>query len=109
MLKESDFIKIRTAIPVGDAEKVRQAMGEAGAGIQGNYAHCSSTIRSIGRFLPLAGANPKIGEVGQEEEVEEDIIEMLCHRDKVEDVISALKKVHPYEEPMIDIISRLEI
>lgn len=109
MLKESNFVKIRTAVPIENTAQVRQAVIEAGAGQQGNYVGCSSTIRSTGRFLPLAGANPVIGKVGQEEEVEEDIIEMLCHKDKVEDVILALRKAHPYEEPMIDIIPRLEI
>ena len=109
MLKESNFLKIRTAVPMENTAQVRQAMIEAGAGQQGNYAGCSITIRSIGRFLPLAGAKPTIGVVGKEQEVEEDIIEMLCHKNKVKNVIKALKKAHPYEEPMIDIIPKLEI
>ena len=109
MLKQSDFVKIRTAVPVKDAEKVRRAMGDAGAGVQGNYSHCSGSYLSIGRFIPLAGANPAIGQIGKPEEVQEEVIEMLCHVDKVKEVIVALKKVHPYEEPAIDIIQRLDI
>jgi len=109
MLKQSDFVKITTAVPVADAEKVRQAMGDAGAGAQGNYSHCSGSYLSVGRFTPLQGANPAIGQIGKAEEVQEEIIEMLCHVDKVEEVIVALKKAHPYEEPAIDIIPRLEI
>lgn len=109
MLKQSDFVKIRTAVPVADAEKVRRVMGEAGAGIQGNYAHCSSSYLSVGRFTPLAGANPAIGKIGEPEEVQEEIIEILCHVDKVAEVIEALKSAHPYEEPAIDILPRLEI
>ena len=31
MLKESDFVKIQVAVPVAKADKVRQALGEAGA------------------------------------------------------------------------------
>lgn len=94
---------------MSDAEKVRQAMGDAGAGMQGNYSHCSGSYLSIGRFMPLQGANPAIGQIGKPEEVQEEIIEMLCHVDKVEDVVTALKKAHPYEEPAIDILQRLEI
>lgn len=109
MLKQSDFVKIKTAVPVGDAEKVRKAMGDAGAGVQGNYSHCSGSYLSTGRFIPLEGANPAIGQIGKPEEVQEEIIEMLCHVDKVEEVIVALKKVHPYEEPAIDVVQRLEI
>lgn len=109
MLKQSDFLKIRTAVPVASAEKLRRALGEAGAGKQGNYSHCSGSWRSVGRFLPLEGANPAIGEQGKFEEVEEEIIEMLCHKDILVEVIEALKKNHPYEEPAIDILPRLEL
>lgn len=109
MLKQSNFVKIRTAVPVESAEKVRQAMGDAGAGVQGNYSHCSGSYLSVGRFIPLAGANPAIGQIGKPEEVQEEIIEMLCHVDKVAGVIDALKNTHPYEEPAIDIIQRLDI
>ncbi|MBU2542823.1 hypothetical protein KJ785_04670 [Patescibacteria group bacterium] len=109
MLQESKYVKIITAVPVSDAEKVRQAMGDAGAGRQGNYSHCSGSYLSMGRFTPLTGANPTIGEIDKSEEVQEEIIEMLCHVDKVQAVISALKKSHPYEEPAIDIMRRLEI
>lgn len=109
MLKESNFVKIITAVPMAEAKNVRQALGDAGAGLLGNYSHCSGSIKCIGRFIPLPGANPSIGEIGKPEEVEEEIIEVLCHKDKVEGAILALKKAHPYEEPAIDIISRLEI
>ncbi|OGH72205.1 MAG: hypothetical protein A2921_03710 [Candidatus Magasanikbacteria bacterium RIFCSPLOWO2_01_FULL_43_20b] len=110
MLRESEFVKIRVTVPRGEvAEKVRQVLGEAGAGVQGNYDNCSFSYPVVGRFRPLAGANPAIGSVGKLEEVEEEMIEMLCHKDKVEEVIAALKKAHPYEEPAIDIIPRLEV
>ena len=108
-MKESDFVKIRTAVPVANASAVRQAMGDAGAGLQGNYSHCSSSYLTTGRFTPLTGANPAIGSINKPEEVQEEMIEMLCHKDKVEEVIAALKKAHPYEEPAIDIMARLEI
>ena len=109
MLKQSDFVKIITAVPVESAEKVRQAMGDAGAGAQGNYSHCSGSYLSVGRFTPLAGANPAIGQIGKPEEVQEEIIEMLCHVDKVAEVIAALKSAHPYEEPAIDVLPRFDI
>jgi len=109
MLKQSKQVLIRTAVPAIDAEKVRQTMGDVGAGRQGNYSHCSGSYLSTGRFIPLSGSSPAIGKIGQPEEVQEEIIEMLCHVDRVGEVIIALKQSHPYEEPAIDIIPRLEI
>ncbi len=95
--------KIVVTVPVESADKVRQAMGEAGGGKVGNYSFCSFSVRGTGRFLPGAGAHPAIGEVGKLEEVEEERIEVNCADELVADVISAIRRVHPYEEPAIDI------
>ena len=57
----------------------------------------------MGRFLPLEGANPTIGNVGKPEEVEEERVECVCDRDKAKEVITAIRKVHPYEEVVFDI------
>lgn len=109
MLKESDYVLIRVMVPAGDAKKVRQAMGDVGAGKQGNYEFCSSTFESTGRFKPIDGASPTIGEVGKNEEVAEQTIETLCHKDLIEKVVETIKQAHPYEEPAFDIIPRLEL
>ena len=109
MLVESYFVKIQVAAPPEFADAIREAMGKAGAGEQGNYARCSGSFRATGRFLPRGGAKPAIGAVGKPAVVEEEIIQAICRRDLVETVILAIKKVHPYEEPAIDILPRLEI
>ncbi|MFA4873470.1 MAG: hypothetical protein WC659_06100 [Patescibacteria group bacterium] len=109
MLKESEFVKIVVAVPVDAADRVRDALTRAGAGRQGNYDSCSGSYRQTGRFRPLMGANPAIGMVGELEEVEEEVIEVICHKSLVERVVEEIKKAHPYEEPAIDIIPRLEI
>lgn len=95
--------KIITFVPIQDADKVRMAMGDAGAGVLGNYHHASFSSRGIGRFIPGEGSNPTIGEVGQMSEVEEERIEVICEADKVKDVISAIRKTHPYEEVPLEI------
>ncbi len=103
------FVKVRVSVPLEAADQVREAMGVAGAGIQGNYAHCSFSVQGVGRFVPLAGAHPSVGTIGQVEQVVEELIEMLCHEDLVKTVVEAIKSVHPYEEPAIDIIPRFEL
>jgi hypothetical protein len=109
MLKSSDFVKIRVSVPLNAAAAVREALGQAGAGVQGNYTNCTASIRQTGRFQPTAGAKPAIGQIDQLEEVEEELIETICHKDIVEKVITAIKKAHPYEEPAIDIMPRYDI
>lgn len=95
--------KIVVTVPVGNANRIRQAMGEAGAGRVGNYTFCSFSVRGTGRFLPGNGATPAIGQVGTLEEVEEERIEVNCDDALVADVIAAIRRAHPYEEPAIDI------
>jgi hypothetical protein len=95
--------KIVVYVPEADADKLREAMGNAGAGIIGKYTHCTFTIKGTGRFKPGEGANPTIGEVGRLEEVNEDRIETVCEADKLKAVLKAIKENHPYEEPATDV------
>jgi hypothetical protein len=99
----SELVKIVVTVPEVDADKLRQAIGEAGGGKLGNYSHCSFSVRGIGRFLPQDGAKPAIGQVGKLEEVAEERIEITCEREKLKEVIAAIRQIHPYEEPAIDI------
>ena len=98
-----NFVKIVTFVPLKDAQKVRMAMGDAGVGAKGKYSHASFTSFGVGRFKPLSGAHPAIGQVGRLEEVEEERIEVICKRSRVKRVITAIKSTHPYEEVPIEI------
>ncbi len=102
------MLKIVTFVPVADAGKVRNVMSDAGAGVLGNYHHASFSTRGIGRFIPAAGAQPVIGEIGELEEVEEERIEVICQEDKVREVVAAIKKVHPYEEVPLEIYQLID-
>lgn len=109
MLVESEYVKIQVAVPVANEAAILDAFGKHGAGRQGTYSYCSGTYRAIGRFIPLDGSHPAIGTLGKLEQVEESVVQAICHRDNVERVIIAVKKVHPYEEPAIDIMPRFDL
>lgn len=99
----NSLVKIVVFVPITHADIVRKALGDAGAGEIGKYSYCSFSSRGIGRYKPLEGAKPTIGEVGKLEEVEEERIEVVCPKNKAKEVIAAMKKVHPYEEVALDI------
>lgn len=101
-------VKIITFVPVEQADTVRSAMNNAGAGKQGNYDSMSFSSVGTGRFRPLVGATPAIGSIGESEAVNEERIEVLCKRDDAKRVIAAMKQAHPYEEVAYDIIPLLE-
>lgn len=101
-------VKIIVTIPIENVEEVRNAICEAGAGIIGNYSHCSISTKCIGTFKPNDNANPYIGENNKMEYVEEEKLEVVCDVNNVKNVVSKLRGVHPYEEPAIDIIPLLD-
>lgn len=84
------------------------AMGDAGAGVLGSYHHCSFSSRGIGRFIAGKGTKPAIGEIGELVELAEDKLEVICKKEKVKEVVSAIKRTHPYEEIPIEIYPMLE-
>lgn len=99
----SKMVKIVTFAPIKDADKIKQALGEAGAGKMGEYSYCSYSVVGKGRFTPSADANPHIGEKEVPEVVEEERIEVLCETAKAKSVIAAMKSAHPYEEVAYDV------
>lgn len=101
-------VKIVAFVPLKNADDVRRALGEAGAGVIGEYSFCSYSVVGRGRFLPSDKANPHIGQSGELEVVEEERIEVTCARDKARAVIAAMKRVHPYEEVAFDIYPLIE-
>lgn len=101
-------VKIIVTIPVENVSDVRNAICEAGAGVIGNYTYCSMSTKCVGTFKPNDEANPYIGEINNLEFVNEEKLEVVCDVKIVKKVISTLRKVHPYEEPGIDIIPLLD-
>ncbi|MCU9613901.1 Nif3-like dinuclear metal center hexameric protein [Caldibacillus lycopersici] len=95
--------KLVVYAPENVEEELRKALGDAGAGAIGNYRHCSFTVNGTGRFLPEKAANPHIGTIGQLEAVPEARIETIFPESKEKQVLTAMRKVHPYEEPAFDI------
>ncbi len=97
-------IKITTFVPTDSAERVRNALGKAGAGTIGDYTFCSFSSVGKGRFVPGDLSNPHIGERHKLEAVDEERVEVVCDRSMTKEVIAALKSAHPYEEVAFDIV-----
>ncbi|MDQ1246828.1 MAG: hypothetical protein QG597_1196 [Actinomycetota bacterium] len=92
-------------VPPSDAEALRSALFDAGAGQLGDYSHCSWSVAGAGQFLPEEGASPTIGNVGAVERVAEDRVEVIASARIRARVLAALRAAHPYEEPAFDVIS----
>ena len=101
-------VKIFVTVPAENTQEVRNAICKAGAGIIGDYSYCTTCVKSLGTFIPNENAKPYIGENNKLEFVEEDKLEVICDINNAKHVISELRKVHPYEEPAIDIVPLID-
>jgi hypothetical protein len=105
----SEIVKLVVFVPDENADELRQAIGDAGAGIIREYSYCSYSIKGVGRFKPSKDANPHIGESEKLESVEEQRIEVQCYKTDALKIISAIKNVHPYEEVVVDVYPMLQL
>ncbi|MFJ1461249.1 Nif3-like dinuclear metal center hexameric protein [Nocardia sp. N2S4-5] len=93
-------------VPRAHTESVLAALFAAGAGGSDRYSECCWQVPGTGRFRPLEGANPAIGEVGSLERVEEDQIEVVAPPSARPAVLAALHAAHPYESPAFHVTER---
>ena len=99
-----DIYKLVVFVPVDSAGKVAKAVFAAGAGTMGSYSHCGFGGEGTGTFLPLEGARPAIGSKGRFEKVAEVRFETIVPAEKLDGVIAAMRRAHPYEMPAFDVI-----
>lgn len=60
--------------------------------------------------LPRGEATrPFAGEAGREERVTEARVETVVAVDRLGEVVAALRRAHPYEEPAIDVVTLLAV
>ena len=106
---EFKYIKLETYIPETYLRKLQKALQEADAGHIGNYDSCMSYSRVTGTWRALEGANPYIGARGKISEEPEIKVEVTLKAGQADDVVAAVRRVHPYEEPVINLIPLLNM
>jgi len=100
--KDNQF-KVIVFIPLKSLEKVSDAVFKAGGGIIGEYKNCSFRLNGEGTFEGSDKTTPAVGRKNKFEKVNEIRLEFIVDSWNLNNVISVLKKVHPYEEPAFDI------
>jgi dinuclear metal center YbgI/SA1388 family protein len=97
--------KLAVFVPANNADKVRNALFEAGAGQIGNYDEASFNSVGAGTFRAGENAKPHVGEIGKRHIEAELKIEVIFSFDKQNKIIAAMQKAHPYEEVAYNIYS----
>jgi hypothetical protein len=95
--------KLVVFVPADALDAVRDALFDAGAGRIGDYTRCSWYTEGTGTFLGGEETSPTVGEKGREERVAEYRLEPVFPAELHDDVVAALRRAHPYEEPAFDV------
>ena len=96
--------KLVTFVPKDDADRVIGALATAGAGRIGDYERCAWTTEGTGTFRGGEGTQPVVGTAGRIEQVHETRVEMVVSATGRDAALAALRAVHPYEEPAVDLL-----
>ena len=101
------FCKLEIFIPETHLKQLQSALQNVDAGHIENYDTCLSYSHVIGTWRPLENTQPYSGkqnEISKEIELK---VEVRIKIDDLEKTIKAIKDVHPYESPVINIIPLL--
>ena len=102
--RKGELRKLTTYVPTADANVLKEALFQAGAGHIGNYSHCSFSVEGMGSFKAGLEAEPAKGEVGKIHYEAEVQLHLVYQGDREKAVLNALIKNHPYEEVAYEII-----
>jgi hypothetical protein len=108
-MRKSKKVKFIVHCPIDSEEEIRQAIGEAGGGSIGDYTFCSFTVTGVGRSKGNGDTQPVYGKPEELSGSEEEKIEVTVPRKIKKDVVNAVLKVNPYEEPTYDIYTLEEL
>ena len=98
------YSKLEIFLPEGCLPALQQALERVDAGHIGKYDCCLSYSRVTGCWRPREGTHPYLGSLGQVCAAPELKVEVTCLTQKVEETVAAVKEIHPYEEPVINVI-----
>lgn len=97
--------RLITFAPNKNAEEIRKAIFDAGAGTIGHYSECSFNSEGTGTFKAGKGTNPYVGKIGELHQEKETKIEIVYPFHLEQQVVKALVEAHPYEEVAYDIFT----
>lgn len=103
-MQEFTCCKLEIFIPCSHLEQLQKALQKVDAGHIGKYDSCMSYSPVTGCWRPLEGSTPYIGSCGRISQEPELKVEVTCLAARLKETVRAVKDIHPYEEPVINVI-----
>ncbi len=101
------FVKFEVFIPEEYVEQLRKCINAVGAAKIGKYDNCTSYYTVKGTWQPLEGSKPFKGSLNRVQYGKEIKVEFRSKKELIEEVVKEIKRIHPYEEPVYNIVPLL--
>ncbi|HEX2098656.1 MAG TPA: Nif3-like dinuclear metal center hexameric protein [Rubrobacteraceae bacterium] len=103
LIPNGEVRKLVVFVPEENADEIADALTKAGAGVIGEYTHCTFRSPGTGTFFGGEGTDPYAGEKGRLERVSELRLESVVPAHAAQRAALAARAAHPYEEPALDV------
>lgn len=104
-LKAGLLSKFYVYVPLAHVNEVRDAIFSAEAGVISNYSECSFSVEGKGSFKGNDQTNAFVGNKNERHYENEAKLEVVLPNYLQQQVLTAVKKVHPYEEVAYEFIA----
>ena len=104
---DAPLYKLEIFVPESHFDKVREALWSVDAGHIGGYDRCLSWSAVDSCWRPLAGTRPYLGQEGAVCAAREIKVEVCCTGRRLPETLDAVKRAHPYEQPVINVLPLL--
>lgn len=100
----TSYCKLEIFLPETHFPALQQVLSQVDAGHIGNYDCCLSFSPVTSCWRPLSGTHPYLGNPGELCTQTELKVEVTCSMEHLDQTLQAIKAMHPYEEPVINVI-----
>lgn len=107
MKLDVEMVKLEIYVPEEYIASISEGLNQLGILNVGLYDYVSAWQKSCGTWRPLPGSHPFDGTENQLCTGQEVKLEVHCPIERVHDAIKVIRSIHPYEEPVINIIPLL--
>ncbi|WP_077303305.1 divalent cation tolerance protein CutA [Virgibacillus pantothenticus] len=102
-----EYIKFEVLLPEDYIVPLRNELNKYGYITVGDYDHVVSYSETKGYWRPLEASNPFEGKTGNIANGSECKMEFKTPFENIEEVKTIIKSIHPYEEPIINVVPLL--
>lgn len=108
-MRPFSYCKLEIFLPSSHLSPLETALRQVDAGHIGAYDSCLSYSPVTSCWRPLAGTTPYLGTQGALSREQELKVEVTRQTERVEATVAAIRAVHPYEEPVINVIPLYQV